>query len=120
MGTIKEKDIIVSTIIKDFKAYEIEKIAARQKISRAIVNSEFDVAQMADDVMNDVYTAMVKCAVYTHTVAKPQIIFYAKPPSFLDWLLRRKRKLTFEVELKEILTDLPNDLLLKHDIKFIR
>ena len=31
MGTIKEKDIIVSTIIKDFKAYEIEKIAARQK-----------------------------------------------------------------------------------------
>ena len=99
---------------------KLRKLLLDKKISRAIVNSEFDVAQMADDVMNDVYTAMVKCAVYTHTVAKPQIIFYAKPPSFLDWLLRRKRKLTFEVELKDILTDLPNDLLLKHDIKFIR
>lgn len=120
MGTIKERDMTVKTIVRDGKEYERKTIAARAKISTAIADRQIDISLIERDLMEEVYTAILKGHIYSRKEASTEIHVNLNPPNFLDWLLRRKRTFVFEVELSEMLTDVMDDVLRTVEIKHVK
>lgn len=92
------------------KTYQKTKIAAQTKIpSTAIVEHSFFKGRNDDDFVRDELTATLQAFVYESTIDERELIYYAPRPTFLDWLLRRQRKVVFQFKAKDLLLNPPSE-----------
>lgn len=71
--------------MKELTAQE-ERIVSYVKVSKEIITGTD-----GDDYMRDTLTAMLYGTILTASKESAEIDVYVRPPSFLDWLLRRKK-----------------------------
>ena len=84
-----------------------QKLAAYEKIS--LCETELIIDQIDDDFINKLATVILKGYVYENTKEIRNLSYTFKRPTFLDWILRRKRNVTVKVEVKDLLNDPPKD-----------
>jgi hypothetical protein len=63
-----------------------------------------------DDYLAETFAYQLKAYIYKRIKEKRSIECIFERPSFLDWLLRRKRKLTKEIIISDILKNPPSEL----------
>jgi len=66
-----------------------------------------------DDIITGMLTAQLKAYVYENSLATRKIYYYAPRPKFLDWLLRRKKRVEFTFEAKDLLLTPPTNKVLR-------
>ena len=61
-----------------------------------------------NDLIEENITARLTAEILERTVEEKTLEYTFKRPTFFDWLLRRKRKATFELKVKDLLLDPAN------------
>lgn len=69
--------------------------------------TKFVVGEHNDDFLRNELTAQLSAFVYERTKEKRELVHYLDRPRFLDWLLRRRKKVTIIVDFKEWLINPP-------------
>lgn len=88
--------------------FEKEKIAVMQKISTELFNDlELDVSKVSDDFVNETMTMKLTGFIYSNLADERNLDYYFDRPTFFDWILRRKRKATFNLKVKDLLLNAP-------------
>ena len=88
--------------------FKKEKVAVMQKISNEVLNDlKFKDYHDADDFVNDTMTRHLTGFIYSNLADERNLDYYFDRPTFLDWLLRRKRKATFNLKVKDLLLNAP-------------
>ena len=88
--------------------FKRERVAAQNKIAASALNDlAFSVSQVLDDFSQDMLTAQLEGYIYTHLADKRDLVYYCPRPKFFDWLFRRKKKVVFKLETKDMLLDAP-------------
>jgi hypothetical protein len=88
--------------------FEKEKVAVMQKISNEVLNDlKLEVSQVSDDFVNKTMTMRLTGFIYSNLADERNLDYYFDRPTFLDWLLRRKRKATFNLKVKDLLLNVP-------------
>lgn len=88
--------------------FEKEKIAVMQKISTELFNDlELEVSKVSDDFVNETMTMKLTGFIYSNLADERNLDYYFDRPTFLDWILRRKRKATFNLKVKDLLLNAP-------------
>lgn len=88
--------------------FEREKVAVMQKISNEVLNDlKLEISQVADDFVNETMTMRLTGFIYSNLADERILDYYFDRPTFLDWLLRRKRKATFNLKVKDLLLNAP-------------
>ena len=89
--------------------FEKEKIAVIDKISNNVLNDlKLEISQVAEDFVNETMTMRLTAFIYSNLAEERNLDYYFERPTFLDWLLRRKRKATFNLKVKDLLLDAGN------------
>lgn len=85
-----------------------EKVAVSTKISEVFANEMvLSAGREYDDFMRDEFTVKLEAFILTHVNEIQRITVYRERPTFLDWLFRRKREFTFEINCKDVLINPP-------------
>jgi hypothetical protein len=89
--------------------FERKKLRAYEKISLGKIEalSEFSIDAVDEDVLNDLLTVQITAYIYENTAEERELTYYCEPPTFLDWLFRRKKKAIFKLVVKDLLLDPP-------------
>ena len=88
--------------------FEKEKIATMQKISNEIFTDlELQVSQIDNDIIYNTMTMRLSGFIYSNLADERSLDYYFDKPTFLDWILRRKRKATFNLKVKDLLLNPP-------------
>lgn len=92
--------------MKELKTIVEKKIAVAEKISlEALERSVLMVGQHNDDFIKDIITASFKTTLKHEILREKESEIEIPKPSFLDWLLRRKRKYKVQVSKNVYLSD---------------
>ena len=90
--------------------YEKVKVAAQKKIPLSVFNDiKLEISQTGEDFINEVFTVRMQAFIYESTIAEKEVIYTFDKPSFLDWLLGRKRTAKFHIKMSEVLTSPPSE-----------
>jgi len=88
--------------------YKREKIAVMQKIEKEVLSDpKFEVFRDAEDFIHDTMTMRLTAFIYSDLADERNLEYEFKRPTFFDWLLRRKRKATFNLKVKDLLLNPP-------------
>lgn len=92
---------------EEFKTIKFNK----QKAAAAMSFSSDFISQLepsfTEDLMNRRVTARIDAYFLERTIEEKEITYYLDKPSFLDWLLGRRKKATVKVSVKDILKNHP-------------
>lgn len=92
------------------QSFTAEKIAAVQKIpSTVLADMKIDLHQNADDFIHDRFTLQMTAKIYTDTVDERVLVYHCERPTFLDWLLRRRKRVEFDFKAKDLLLAPPKN-----------
>ena len=81
-----------------------EKMAAIEKISKELLTeSVVDIGQSSEDFLADTLSFRLSASIYSNMSEERDLVYEFKRPTFLDWLLRRKRIATFKLKVKDLL-----------------
>jgi hypothetical protein len=81
-----------------------ETINAAMKMSEEIIHDmELKIGTAGDDVIMGNLTAMVRATIMSRMIATKTIKHEFKPPTFMEWLLRKPRKIELTVDAHELL-----------------
>lgn len=92
---------------KNKTPFEKEKIAFTRMISKEMLidtKLEFDHYSEAD---KGIIISGLSSYIYTNMADKRKLVYYCNRPSFFDWLLRRTKKVVFNLEVKDLLLNPP-------------
>ena len=88
--------------------FEKEKIAVMQKISKEVLNDLIlEGGSVNDDYVNNTFTMRLTAYIYSNLADEKTLDYYFERPTFWDWILRRKRKATFLLRVKDLLLSAP-------------
>lgn len=88
--------------------FEREKVAVMHKIERELLNDlSLQVSPFGDDFIKNTLTIKLSAFIYSNLAEERNLDYYFDRPSFLDWLLRKKRKATFKLKVKDLLLNAP-------------
>ena len=91
--------------------FDREKVAVMQKISKEVLsNLKLEFSQGEDDFVNEATEAMTMRLtgfIYSNLAEERDLNYYFDRPTFLDWLLRRRRKATFKLRVEDLLLNPP-------------
>ena len=88
--------------------FEKEKVTVMKKISNEVLNDlKLEVSKVSDDFVNETITMLLTGFIYSDLADERNLDYYFDRPTFLDWLLRRKRKATFNLKVKDLLLNDP-------------
>ena len=59
------------------------------------------------DFLTDTLTAQMEAFIVSRLSESQKVIVYSERPTFLDWLLRRKRSFEIQVDCKEVIKNPP-------------
>lgn len=82
---------------------EFEKQKIRAMIRMSFQEMKLDVAQADADFINEELTFQLTSFIYQRTVEEREMVYYCPRPIFMDWLLRRKKRVVFNVNLKQVI-----------------
>ena len=88
--------------------YQKEKIACTVKIPRKMLcDVKYTVAQNGDDEILELLTARLTGFIASRVAEERDFTHYFQPPTFFDWLFRRKRKFSLHITVKDVLKNPP-------------
>lgn len=88
--------------------FEKKKFAVFTKFSADILN-DIDVKIFEDKITNTI-TARMEAFFYEKQVAEKEIVYYFDRPTFLDWLLRRRKTKRIKINISDVLNNPPKTL----------
>jgi hypothetical protein len=102
------KTEIEKIVTNEVTAFMREKIATIEKMSLdCLTDLKLELGQDTDDYLGGVFTARLQAFIYQNTIAERDLVYYCDRPTFLDWLLRRKKKVVFKFKAKDLLIKPP-------------
>lgn len=88
--------------------FKKERIVNDVKVSNLILSElDLSISQAGDDFVRQLFTMRLEAFILSRLNEEKTITVYKERPSFLDWLLRRRRAFTFEFSCKEVLINPP-------------
>lgn len=88
---------------------EAEGLTVWQKVSeQAIRDLRLDIDRNLDDFVKKTMTMKLTGTIHSNLAEERDLEYYFDRPTFLDWLLRRKRKATFKLKVKDLALNPPN------------
>jgi|SRR5688572_6151161 len=94
-------------MIQEIK-YNKEKVAANCKVSKELITDpKMFVGQEGMDYAMDTLTCQIETFIVSRLSETQKTRVYAERPTFLDWLLRRKRSFEIVVNAKEVIKNPP-------------
>ena len=85
-----------------------QKIAAYTKFSNLLLDDiKINICQDGDDFLTNSLTAMIDTFILSTVNEEKTVTVHSEPPTFFDWLFRRKRKIEFNFKATEVLKDPP-------------
>jgi hypothetical protein len=91
--------------------FKKEKIAVMQKISNEIIQDLCIKTGMdGDDIIYDQLTSRLTGFIYSNMAEERQLVYYCERPRFLDWLLRRTKRVVFNLKVKDLLLNPPKNV----------
>ncbi len=88
--------------------YTKEKLSFYRKVSNECLGEmAFRAAMTEDDFATNLTTVLVEAFIYADQIQEKIIPYYFPKPSFLDWLLRRQKKVEIVFQAKDILLSPP-------------
>ena len=85
-----------------------ERIATMQKISKELVSDpSFALGTENDDFIKDEMTLKLTGYIYSNMADVRTLTYYCDRPKFLDWLLRRSKRVQWELKVKDLLLNPP-------------
>jgi len=89
-------------------AFDVEKISTMHKVTKELI-SEVDVSvgQASDDFFTDMLTVRMDAYILSNLSETRTLTHYTPRPKFLDWLLRRSKKLEWQLDVKDIMLNPP-------------
>lgn len=86
-----------------------EKIAVNEKISDLFLKEmDLSIAKNGDDFVRELFTIQLESFIMTRLNEKQNIIVYRERPTFMEWILRKRRSFVFEISCKEVLKNPPS------------
>jgi hypothetical protein len=85
--------------------FQREKIQAMKKISKSVFSDY--ILEYQEGFVEEMLTVKMAGFVYENMADERELVYCCPKPSFLDWLLRRKRKVVFNLKTKDLLIDPP-------------
>ena len=85
------------------------------KISRELLDDiiigepKLSIGLVEDNFIRDQLTANLSAYVYANTMLERELVYYCEPPTFFDWLFRRKRRVVFTLIVNDILKNPPKN-----------
>lgn len=94
------------------KAQEVvfkrEKVSAVMQMSKdCIVDLKFDLGQTSENYISDTLTARLTGHIYSNTIDERRLKYKLEPPTFLDWLFRRRKEVEFDFKAKDLMISPP-------------
>ena len=97
------------TCVKE-AVFSREKIAAKMAVSeRCLTDLKLNIGKTHEDYVLDRLTASLSGHIYSNTIDERKLEYYSEPPTFLDWLFRRRKLIIFDFKAKDLLLDPPSD-----------
>jgi hypothetical protein len=88
--------------------FEREKVTVMQKIaSNILTDTSLEIATVLDDFVKNQMTMKLAANVYYNLSEERDLEYICKRPTFLDWLLRREKKVIFNLKVKDLLLNPP-------------
>jgi len=85
-----------------------EKLHTYMKLSNLYFSElVLNIDKVEDDYLLDTLTIELAGYIYTHSAEKRILTYYCPRPKFLDWLLRRAKKVEWELDVKDLLLNPP-------------
>lgn len=85
-----------------------EKVAIFHKISEEVLNDVVkEIGYVGDDTAADKYMIRLSATVYAMTAAEIDVVYSFGIPTFMDWLLGRRRTVTINVKARDLLKHAP-------------
>lgn len=82
---------------------EFEKQKIRAMIKMSFQSMKLEVAQCDADFINEELTLQLTSFIYQRTVEEREMVYYCPRPTFMDWLMRRKKRVVFTANLKQVI-----------------
>lgn len=83
--------------------FERNDITVFQKVSKAFFNDNIQGGVVTDDFVNEMVTLRAQSFYYERKAETREVKYLAPKPSFLDWVLGRRREVVYRIEVKELL-----------------
>jgi hypothetical protein len=84
--------------------YIAHEVCVIEKISKEVIDGyQFDIGYVNDDFILNQMTIRLSGLIYENLSETRDLEYYCDRPKFLDWLLRRKKKVVFELDVKDLL-----------------
>lgn len=88
--------------------FEKERVAVMQKRSKEVLNDlKLDISHDSDDFITGNMTMRLTGFIYSNLAEERNLYYYFDRPTFMDWLLKRKRTATFTLKVKDLLLNAP-------------
>jgi len=88
--------------------FDVEKLSSMSKVSKDMI-SEINIStgQASDDFFTDMLTVRMDAYILSNLSETRTLTHYTPRPKFLDWLLRRSKKLEWQLDVKDIMLNPP-------------
>lgn len=92
------------------ETYEKKEVAEQIKIPMSVFTEmKTETGQVMNDFVNETLTVQLQAFIYEQTIDERELIYEFNRPTFLDWLLRRKRKAIFHFKAADLLLNPPQE-----------
>jgi len=90
--------------------FKKERISSFCKVSKEFI-SELNISAGTDyeDMIYDTLTVKLDAFIYSALQEERVLTYYCPRPTFLDWLLRRKRKVEWTLKVKDLMLNPPKN-----------
>jgi len=85
-----------------------ESISSATKVSRLLMqDSTVNIGRVGDDLTHDLFTVQLEAQMLSHLSETRELIYHCEPPTFLDWLFKKRKEAKFTLKVKDVLLDPP-------------
>lgn len=94
----------------DENVFNREKIRIKEIISEQCISDlELNLGRTAENFINNELTVLLTGHVFSKTIEERTLSYYCEPPTFFDWLFRRRKKVNFDFKIKDLLINPPKN-----------
>lgn len=85
-----------------------EKVSVETKISSDLITElNFYSQREYDDFVYNTMTVKLVGYIHSNLAEERDLVYHCKRPSFFDWLFRRRKSVTFNLKVKDLLINPP-------------
>ena len=104
---IAEKSLLIKEM-KENVEFNLNKISIFSKVpNELIVDAKLNVWECGDNFLKNMLTARLDAYLFENQADERTLTYYCERPKFLDWLLRRKKRVEWKLIVKDLLLNPP-------------